>query len=274
MPSPLADPSTWDLVAPDYDDLIVPLFRPFSARALELLARPDGASVLDVACGPGTAPELLLQAGPRVDAVDFAPNMIAQLEHRVGEYGRGTEPRLRARVMDGQSLEFESNAFDGALSMFGLMFFPDRQRGFSELCRVLKPGARAAVSSWLPLSAVPAMQWGFGAFGAITPPPPADAPPRVPILEDPLVFAEEMTRAGFRDVRVERVMASMPVESIEAFWDGMVKSSAPIRLFRSKLTDEQWVPLNERALAHLRQTAPADLSALRMEAWIGVGTKG
>lgn len=270
MPSPLAEPTPWDLVAPDYDEMIVPLFRPFSEHAVELLALPDGASVLDVACGPGTATELLLARGHRVDAIDFSPNMIAQLERRL--HGEAKE-RVRIQHMDGQALRFEDATFAGALSMFGLMFFPDRQRGFGELWRVLEPGARACVSSWLPLSAVPVMQWGFGGFAAITPPPPPDAPPRVPILEDPDVFAEEMSRAGFREVRVERVSAPMRVESIEGFWDGMVRSSAPIRLFRSRLSDEQWAPLNERALAHLHQTAPENLSALEMHAWLAVGTK-
>lgn len=274
MPSPLADHNTWDLVAPDYDELIVPLFRPFSARAIELLALPDNASVIDVACGPGTATELLLGAGHRVSAIDFAPSMLAELERRMGQHARGSDARLSIQRMDGQSLDIASDTFDGGLSMFGLMFFPDRQRGFSELCRVLKPGARACVSSWLPLSLVPGMQWGFGAFGAITPPPPPDAPPRVPILEDPEVFAAEMTRAGFIDVRVERAEAPMGITSIEAFWDGMVRSSAPIRLFRSKHSDEAWAPLNEKALEQLHKTAPADLSSLAMSAWIATGTKG
>ena len=34
--------------------------------------------------------------------------------------------------------------------MFGLMFFPDRAKGFAELFRVLRPGATAVVSSWAP----------------------------------------------------------------------------------------------------------------------------
>jgi SAM-dependent methyltransferase len=271
MPSPLTDPKTWDLVAPDYDELVLPLFRPFSARAVELLDLAEGAAVLDVACGPGTATELLLEAGHRVDAIDFAPNMIAQLERRIASLRDGLP--VRAQCMDGQALAFGDATFDGALSMFGLMFFPDRQRGFSEVHRVLKPGARACVSSWLPLSAVPAMQWGFGAFAAITPPPPRDAPPRIPMLEEPDVIAQEMTRVGFTDVRVERVTTPMPVASIEDFWAGMVKSSAPIRLFRSKLSDEQWAPLNEQALAQLRQTVPGDLSDLKIDAWLAVATK-
>jgi hypothetical protein len=44
MASPLTDHNTWDLVAPEYDEMIVPLFRPFSARAIELLALSDASS--------------------------------------------------------------------------------------------------------------------------------------------------------------------------------------------------------------------------------------
>lgn len=270
MASPLAVPEAWNLVAPHYDEIVRPMFRAFSAKAIELLQLGTNARVLDCACGPGTATELLLDAGHRVDAIDFSANMVSQLKARLAER---SDAQATPHVMDGQRLEFDTNSFDGAMSMFGLMFFPDRHCGFGELLRVLRPGARACVSSWWPLSKVPVMQWGFGAFGKIVPPPPPDAPPRVPVLEDEETIQKEMTDAGFVDVQVISFEAPMPVTSVEEFWEGFVRSGAPIALFRSKVGEEAWAQKSEQALAILRETAPSDLSNFTLGAFLAVGRK-
>jgi len=44
---------------------------------------------------------------------------------------------VESLVGDGMALPLADGAFDVAFSMFGLMFFPDRPRGFRELRRVL-----------------------------------------------------------------------------------------------------------------------------------------
>ena len=52
-----------------------------------------------------------------------------------------------ARVMDGQALDLADDAFDAAVSMFGLMFFPDAASGVAEARRVVRPGGSWAWSS-------------------------------------------------------------------------------------------------------------------------------
>jgi SAM-dependent methyltransferase len=272
MASPLAVPEPWNLVAESYNEIVVPLFEAFATRGIELLELGSGARVLDVACGPGTASALLARAGHEVDAIDFSEAMLAELGRKLAPGGLLTDLAIRPQHMDGQNLSFSPNRFDGALSMFGLMFFPDRARGFAELHRVLKPGARAAVSSWLPLSRTPAMQWAFAGFASVTPPPPKDAPQREPILEDPEVFAAEMRAAGFQDVRVEHSSQPFQVATVEQFWDGMVRSNAAVALFKARSGDG-WPELSAKVLAKLKETAPADLSNLTLDAWIGSGRK-
>ncbi len=47
-------------------------------------------------------------------------------------------------VANAQTQPYADETFDTAVSLFGLMFFPDRQRGFAEIHRTLKPGCSTA----------------------------------------------------------------------------------------------------------------------------------
>src|SRR5512146_2611813 len=148
QPSPLATPMPWNLVAPSYTDELVPMFETWARDALAVAEVTAGARVVDVACGPGSLSVLAAQRGARVDALDFSPVMIEQLERRVTTLGlTGITPR----VGDGQALPYETGTFAAGFSMFGLMFFPDRAKGFAELRRVLAPGARAVIATWTRL---------------------------------------------------------------------------------------------------------------------------
>lgn len=273
MTSPLSTAEPWSLVAADYDELVLPLFTAFSRQAMEGMGLRAPRRVLDVACGPGTTTAVLAERGHEVDAIDFSRAMVERLEAKLGPGGSLHAGTVRAHVMDGQELRFAEASFDAAFSMFGLMFFPDRARGFAELYRVLRPGGQVCVSSWLPLAEVPTMRWAFGAFNSILPPPNGDAPTRAPVLEEPATFRRELEQAGFASVHIERCRAPTPVSDIDQFWQGMVRSSAPIALFREKVGEARWAELNVKALAQLHATAPQDLSSLCLEAWLGFGVK-
>ncbi len=56
--------------------------------------------------------------------------------------------RIDAAVMDGMALDLPDASFDAALSVFGIILFPDAERGMREIARVLKPGGRAAIVTW------------------------------------------------------------------------------------------------------------------------------
>ena len=56
-----------------------PGLREFVADALELAHLAPGERVLDVATGPGTLALAAARAGARVSAIDFSPEMIAEL---------------------------------------------------------------------------------------------------------------------------------------------------------------------------------------------------
>jgi SAM-dependent methyltransferase len=246
MASPLSEPLPWNLVAAGYREHIVPIFTFYAERALELADVDGSTRVLDVACGPGT---LTFLAAPQVDQVtslDFSRDMIAELEARKKELGADN---VTALVGDGQALPFEDDAFDAAFSMFGLMFFPDRHKGFTELARVLRPGGAAVVSSWLPIDGVPLMRSLFQSLKELLPNLPLGdgAAP----LSSRDVFAEEMRAAGFRDVAIHEVVQTLTVPSARAFWQSNLESSAPVALLRKNMPTAAFEELSKNMVAKL-----------------------
>jgi SAM-dependent methyltransferase len=162
--------------------------------------------------------------------------MLAQLEKRRSALGLSN---VFAQQGDGQNLPFVDASFDAAFSMFGLMFFPDRGRGFRELHRVLRPGCPAVVSSWASVDQSPLMTIMMGALRAAD---PNRAAPQVNLLslENPEFFHKEMTDAGFCDVEIRPFTHFMEVEGAEQYWNGMVRSNAPLVLLKQRLSAEEW----------------------------------
>jgi ubiquinone/menaquinone biosynthesis C-methylase UbiE len=259
----------WNLVADGYARTIAPVLAQFGQEAVALARVPLGASVLDVACGPGTLSLMVAKKASRVTAVDFSSKMVAIFRKRLR-----TKAVCHVKVHqgDGQALPFESNTFDAAFSMFGLMFFPDRPKGFSELFRTVRPGGRAIVSSWAPVSRSPAMQTMFGALRAMDPtmPKPQKA---IKSLEDPKTFKAEMSGAGFKDVRIIPVRKPFPGTYVKKYWTIMVEGSAPIVLMRKKLGEKKWKEREKLALRYLAKHWPTFSSRLTSDAWLGIGTK-
>src|SRR5438874_1620835 len=86
------------------------------ARAVDLAQLRPNARIVDVACGPGTLALMAARRVAHVDALDFAPDMVKQLEARAAAAKIGN---VTARVGDGEALPYPERSFDGAFSMFG-----------------------------------------------------------------------------------------------------------------------------------------------------------
>jgi arsenite methyltransferase len=114
-------------------------FHPGGAELTSRLVRslrvgPDDL-VADVGCGPGTsALQLAREAGCAVIGIDLVPPAVSE------------DPRVRFISGDAEALPFDDLSVDGALCECALCTFPDKHRAAAELARVLRPGARLALS--------------------------------------------------------------------------------------------------------------------------------
>jgi SAM-dependent methyltransferase len=269
-PAPVNASPVWDLVASAYVEEVAPMYEPYAIESLRLAAPPADSRIVDVACGPGTLAVLAAERGFSVDAIDFSPNMIDQLRTRIG----AAPARITPQVGDGQALPYPDATFAAGFSMFGLMFFPDRAKGYTELRRVLLPGARAVVGSWVPLESVPVMAALFESLRSslrelLGPDAPQPGSMPNPLSSEDACRAEMST--AFADVEVHRFEARLHYASADAFWESSERSVAPLVLLRQKL-GERWHTVAERARAAIHEVAgPGPLEPV-MPALLSVGT--
>ena len=259
----------WDLVAEGYAEQATWVMEPFARQALALANLTPDATLVDVAAGAGALSLLAAPAAQRVHALDFSENMLRELRKNAARAGIGN---VETRVGDGQALPYDDASFDAGFSMFGLMFFPDRARGFSELWRVLKPGGQVVVSSWAPIDESPLMRLLFEAIRCVDPAlyvPPAN----MLSLENPEVFRRELEAAGFREVAVTAHTVNVDVSNSDDFWYGMTRSSAPLCLLRKRIGEEAWQRGAALAQATLRDKLASGPTSLSTTAYLGRGRK-
>ncbi len=267
--NPLSACEPWSLVADGYADTTMLMLAQYADEAIAVSNLKPDATVLDVACGPGTVGLKIAGNVNRVYDVDFSESMLAVFRKKIGEAGLRN---VELHCGDAQALPFPDEMFDAAFSMFGLMFFPDRKRGFAEIHRTLKPGGSIAVTSWAPVDESPAMEIMFGAVRAIKPDLPQ--PQRsIASLENPDVFKQEMQDAGFRNIEIRRVTKPFPVPSIAEYWDSMVKGSAPILMLKKSMDEAAWREKEILALDYLKEKLPSTPTELTSDAWLGLGVK-
>lgn len=135
-------------VAPRYDFIT----RAFSygmdlgwkKEAVKLAGLPQGARVLDLACGTGDFSRL---AAP---AISVAADLTERMLREAG--AQGVERRVCA---DAMRLPFCDGSFDAVFAGYGVRNFPDLEQSLREIRRVLRPGGRlATLDFFLPENAV------------------------------------------------------------------------------------------------------------------------
>lgn len=134
----------WNDAASEYETFSEPLTAQFVAAALDMIPTlKAGDHIVDIAAGTGALTMQAIERGLVVDAIDFSSAMVERLAKRVG-----STSLANVHVMDGQALRFDDGAFDAAISIFGVMLFPDWMQGLTEMVRVVKSSGYVCVAVW------------------------------------------------------------------------------------------------------------------------------
>jgi demethylmenaquinone methyltransferase/2-methoxy-6-polyprenyl-1,4-benzoquinol methylase len=115
--------------------------------------------VLDVATGTAAvALELVRQKGCSVVGVDQSVEMLDEARRRL--VLAAETKRVKLVEASANELPFEDASFDGLTAAYLLRYLDDLPAGLSELARVLRPGATAALLDFgVPPASVPRAAW-------------------------------------------------------------------------------------------------------------------
>ncbi|MGH1488380.1 MAG: class I SAM-dependent methyltransferase [Acidimicrobiales bacterium] len=184
-------------------------------RMLDLAGVSAGSRVLDVAAGAGGQS---IAAGRRagvageVLATDLSPTI---LEYAAKAAKVAGVENLSTRELDGEQLhQLPAKSFDAAISRVGLIYFPNRHQALTGIHHALRDGRRFATVTYstadtnsffsIPVSII---------RERAQLPAPAPGQPGPFSLADPEVLENDLTSAGFKDVRVEVIQAPVVLPS-------------------------------------------------------------
>jgi len=199
----------YDLWSRFYGFIVVPMEKRPRLRGLELAAIQPQDRVLEVAVGTGAA---LLEILKRVDeanivyGVDLSPRMLEKTRRAIAKAGF---TNVNLREGDARSLPFDDNSFDVLFNSYMLDLIPldDMPIVLGEFWRVLKNGGRLVLVNMSKDREITLWERLYQA-----------TPPRlVPYLYGgcrPVLMAEHVRAAGFRDVQREFIKNIIPSEVV------------------------------------------------------------
>ena len=187
----------------DYDAVATQVIPALGPVLVDGTGIKPGDRVLDIAAGSGNASLPAARVGAQVVASDLTPEL---LEHgRQHAASEGLE--IDWHEGDAESLPYEDESFDVAISLVGIMFAPHHQASADELARVTRSGGRIGLISWTPEGFIGQM---FATMKPYAPPPPPGAQP------PPLWGREDHVRGLLGD-RVTDVQTTVENLKVDAF---------------------------------------------------------
>lgn len=224
-------------------------------------SRPD--RVLETAAGTGIVTRRLrdlLPSHSRLTATDLNQPMleVARVKFRPGE-------RVEFEPADATTLPYPDAAFDAVVCQFGVMFFPDKEKAYREVHRVLAPGGRYMFSVWDSHRRNRFAQLNHEVIGSFFP----DDPPqfyRLPFAYhqiDPV--KEALTDAGFSDIRIAVLRRDKEIADLGSFAKGQVYGNPVIDQIRAR-GDADPDRIVEAVAAALRHEFGADPCRISLQA--------
>jgi ubiquinone/menaquinone biosynthesis C-methylase UbiE len=187
----------------NYDRHMVPLiFESFARDMAQRAAALSPRAVLETAAGSGVVTRALT---PKLSP--DASYAVTDLNQPMLDYAamrQAADHRISWHKADALALPFEDAAFDLVCCQFGVMFFPDRQAGYREARRVLKPGGCFLFSVWDRIEENVFANDVTNALAEVFPDDPPRFLARTPHgYHDTALIHRELEKAGFSKVAIE-----------------------------------------------------------------------
>jgi SAM-dependent methyltransferase len=233
------------------------VLRPVSDRLIAAAGAKPGERVIDVGCGCGATTidfAARVTPGGEVVGLDVSEPMLARARERASE-------DLPARFVHGDATvhDFAPEWADLIVSRFGVMFFADPARSFTNLRKALKPGGRLVFACWREARQNPFFIAPLREALKHAPPLP-ETDPEAP---GPFAFADEarvrriLTEAGYADIALTPHDLDLDI----AAGGGLERAVAAALAIgpTSRMLSEQSEAVRAAAVADIRKALAAHL---------------
>ena len=213
-----------------YDRYLGPvLFTDYADDIAQRVAISAPARVLELAAGTGIVTRRLrdrLPVGTHLTATDLNPPMLAMASTKIrpGE-------QVDFQQADATALPFPDGTFDAVVCQFGVMFFPDKNKSYREVHRVLVPHGRYLFNVWDPSRGLHPTTDVVGSFFPDDPPQFYKVPFSYYRL-DPI--KEFLEAAGFIDLKIAVITIEKEIQDAGSFARGLIHGNPTVDEIRKR----------------------------------------
>jgi ubiquinone/menaquinone biosynthesis C-methylase UbiE len=222
-----------------YQRYLVPLiFEPYALDLAQRVTKTNPQNVLETAAGTGVVTRAIASVLPgsaRMVVTDLNQAMLD-----VARSGLSQDTRIEWKQADALALPFGDQSFDVVACQFGVMFLPDKQQGFKEAHRVLRPGGQFLFSVWDGIADNEFADVVTESLAQLFPQDPPRFLARTPHgYHDAESISADLKSAGFTKVAVDEVeyvsKSSSPSDPAVAYCQGTplrneIEARGPLRL--------------------------------------------
>lgn len=253
-----------------YDRYLGPyIFEPFAIDTTERI-KGNPKQVLEIAAGTGRVTRHILKKignNAHLTATDLNPDMLAIAKETINA------PNITWQVADAQDLPFEDNSFDCIICQYGVMFLPDKDKGYSEAYRVLKPGGQFICTTWDKIeNNITAAISRRVVISHFEKDPPIFY--NIPFsMFDPAELKGYLDRAGFKNSDVRKVTLTGESPSAMDIATGFVEGNPIINELLKDRNPSDIELIKQKVAEEIRQVAGDKPVRSELNTWVSEATK-
>lgn len=235
-------------------------YAPQLSAALIEAAGVRSGKVLDVGCGPGGLTRALADLVGEVNVAAIDPS------HSFVEACRQRLPGADVREGAAESLPFDDDAFDAALSQLVVNFMRDADKGVGEMRRVTRPGGVVASCVWDYAGGMTMLRAFWDGAREIDPEAPDESTMRYASEAE---LGELWSRTGLTDVETGALVVEASYDDYDDYWQPFTAGIGPAGAFTASLDDERREALRQAVFHELGE--PHGSFTLTARAWYARG---